>query len=408
MSDLLNDFLQGLSKPATRAKVDNFLQSYGLSQNPFPPNRTIVPEIIYGQDRCVKQFLSTTAEILNSKEPQRRALAVVAGTGGGKTHFLSYCNFAFPQVSSKFGQKFVQSSFIAGSGKMIDLLRNILRDADEFCKKSDGCDFLTALVGELSFSKERQKYVETIAIPEVRECIKKLLEGYSSSSQLNSKFDLLLGNARKWINAETLSPAEKRQLGVLSRISTPAIAVKVIRELFSLARKLNVFHGLFLSIDEIESLFTRGLSPAQIQAFLQDIRYFYDESVRDNQGFDLLLVTASTTTGASNLIRFNQPMYQRFGYEKDVVLLLSQIDSVGAAIEFAHRYIDYYASKWKDENPKSTRPNPAHNIITAKEIEAAFNSASSGTGRVAPGALLDILHKVIQDKRGASNIQPAT
>lgn len=402
MSDLLNDFLQGISKPATRVKIDNFIESYGLSQNPFPPNRTIVPEVIYGQEKAVTRFLDTAAELLNSKEPQRRALAVVGGTGGGKTHFLSYCNYAFPQVAEKFGQKFVQSNFSAGSGKMIDLLKNILHDADEYCKKIDGCDFLTALTGGLSYSNQSEQLINEVALNDLRACLTKLTDNYSrTGNDIGSKFETLQSAARKWINAEALSVSEKKQLGVLSRIASPTMAVKVIRELFSLARRLDIFHGLFLAIDEIESLFTRGLSPAQIQAFLQDVRYFYDESVRDNQGFDLFLLTASTTTGANNLIKFNQPMYQRFGYDKDVVLLLTQIGSVGAAVGFANDYVDYYAAKWKKQNPKATAKFRARDILTAMEIEGAFNRASVGTGRVAPGALLDLLHRIVQDKRSS-------
>jgi hypothetical protein len=400
MTDPLKSFLSGIHRPVNKAAVDNVYVDFGLGQNPFPPNRMIVPDVIYGQDQSVNRFFNTCVEIFSAKSPQRRAVAVVAGTGGGKTHFLQYCRHSFPKIADKFGQRFVLSEFVAGSGKMIDLIRNILRDADELCKQLDGCDFLTALLRELHKHKNSADYLDAIQIMEVRECLKRLM--LFPSAKPDVAFDLAIGIARKWINAETLSQTEKRRLGIVSRISTPAFAVKVVRELFSLASRLQLFQGLFLCIDEIESLFTRGLSPAQIQAFLQDIRYFYDESVRDEQGFDLLLLTASTTTGAENLLKFNPPIFQRFGYERDNRLLLNQIGSVGDAVEFSYKYVDYFADKWKAENIKLKPPQAARTIISPKQIEVAFLAASAGARAAAPGSLLDLLHKTVQARFGTA------
>jgi hypothetical protein len=397
MTDPLKNFLKDIQKPVNKQAANIALEKFGLELNPFPPNRMIVPDVIYGQDQNVNRFLTTSVEILNASAPQRRAVAIVAGTGGGKTHFLQYCRHAFPQVSKKFGQRFILSEFVAGSGKMMDLIRNIIRDSDEMCKELDGCDFLTAIVRELEIQKAPDEHLEKLRIPEVREVLSRLLS--VKRAQPDFSFEMMISFARKWISAETLTQTEKRKLGLVSRISTPAFAVKVLRELFSLARKLHLFHGLFICIDEIESLFTRGLSPAQIQAFLQDVRYFYDESVRDEQGFDLLLLTASTTTGADNLLKVNPPIFQRFGYERDNRLLLNQIESVGDAIEFSYKYVDYYNDKWK-ENNRSRPEQAARNIITPKEIETAFIAASAGHRAAAPGSLLDLLHKTIQEKFG--------
>jgi hypothetical protein len=399
MSDPLENFLTGIHRQVSKVPVENAFSEYGLGQNPFPPNRTITPDVIYGQDNNVHRFLSTCVEIFSANEPQRRAVAVVAGTGGGKSHFLRYCQNAFPKLSSKYEQRFVLSEFIAGSGKMIDLIRTILRDTDLFCRDLDSCDFLVALVRQL---KSDQSHLEHIKQPDVRTCLKKLC---AAAVAKDNSLEYMLVTARKWINAEALSQTEKKQLGIVSRLTTPAMAVQVLKELFVLARKVQLFEGLFLCIDEIESLFTRGMSPSQITAFLQDIRYFYDESVRDNEGFDLLLLTASTTTGASNLLRFNPPIFQRFGYERENRLLLTQIASAVEAVDFSYKYVDHFADKWRETKPKAKATKSARAIISAKEIESAFVTASAGGPAAAPGSLLDRLHNTVQDKFSDSTQQ---
>lgn len=401
MTDPLKHFLKEMQKPASRSKMHDIFNSFGLAQNPFPPNRMIVSQVIYGQDESVTRFLTTTVDIFKSNKPQRRAIAIVAGTGGGKTHFLQYCRQAFPQVANTFGQVFVLSEFQAGSGKMLDLIRSILRDTDELCKEKNGCDFLTAIIQELN-SQCAIELLDELRIVEIATCLKTLMRAYRPSTKGDSSFDLVLSIARKWINAETLSQTEKRKLGVMSRISTSALAVKVLRELFSLARKLQLFQGLLLCLDEIETLFTRGLSLSQVQNFLAELRYFYDESVREDEGFDLMLLTASTTTGASNLQKVNQPIFQRFGYEKEVRLLLNQITSVGDAVEFAYNYVDYFNARWKQSNKGKPEHEP-RTIVSPKEIENAFVMASGGGPMAAPGSLLDILYNTVQEKYGLAS-----
>lgn len=55
--------------------------------------------------------------------------------------------------------------------------------------------------------------------------------------------------------------------------------IRVMTELFSLARYQGLFKGVMVCLDEIEAIFSSGVSTSRIQSFLQDLRYLFDEAV---------------------------------------------------------------------------------------------------------------------------------
>jgi hypothetical protein len=92
--------LIGEQIPKIEPSIDPFLATFGLARNPFPPARTIIPQILYDQQDAIEKFASAVREILQS-EPQRRSIGIIGGTGGGKTHFLRHCQF----LVTEFGQR---------------------------------------------------------------------------------------------------------------------------------------------------------------------------------------------------------------------------------------------------------------------------------------------------------------
>jgi hypothetical protein len=122
--------LIGEPTPQEAEGVDPFFASYGLGRNPFPPSRTIIPQILYNQEDGVNKFAARVKDLIQS-EPQRRSLGIVGGTGGGKTHFLRYCQELMSNFAKDTGRYFIVVEFPAGTGSVLQLVREIFRRADE-------------------------------------------------------------------------------------------------------------------------------------------------------------------------------------------------------------------------------------------------------------------------------------
>jgi hypothetical protein len=177
-----------------------------------------------------------------------------------------------------------------------------------------------------------------------------------------------------------------------------------------LARSLDIIEGVVLCLDEVETLFTSGQRPAKYQAFLQDLRYLYDESLRNNLGYSLLMLSASTTLGADNLRDVNYPVYQRLGFAGDARAELAPIAGVVDARDFAYVYIDFAHEQWKMQKPSQQSLKNPKELLSEKEIEDAYRSAFAATdatlrgeGQVYQASLLDALYRKVEAKvRSAS------
>ena len=180
-----------------------------------------------------------------------------------------------------------------------------------------------------------------------------------------------------------------------------------MREALTLGRLLKIFEGMMLCLDEIETLFI--LRPGQYQAFLQEIRYFYDEAVKDESGYSLLMLSASTPYGAELLSGVNYPVYQRLGFEADSKVELNPISGVVDAREFSLFYINYNHDAWKEKNPDKNPINKPKDIIEEKEIEEAYRIALGVSdrkfkieGKVNQAPLLEALYQKVEKKREQS------
>ena len=156
-----------------------------------------------------------------------------------------------------------------------------------------------------------------------------------------------------------------------------------------------------LCLDELETLFSGSQSSSKIQGFLQDIRYFFDEAVRGDSGYSLLLLSASTPLGTANLRNYSYPLYQRLGFEEESRAELLPIASTREVKEIADIYIEYELNRVKSGSRKFP------DILTAAELEEAYRSAATTdrTAQTAPvqrvnqGQLLQALHAIVERKR---------
>ena len=396
-----------LDSSATQAVPDAFFAKFGLRRNPFPANRTIMPEVLYNQDQAITRFAEIFRQILVG-EPQRRALAVLAGTGGGKTHFLRHCRWSAGMALERMSRALVFVEFQAGSGKLQDITREVLSACDSFLRDSRGEDFVGALVEGLSTEDDPLRLIRQ---EDLRAVAQNLLEAHKPGFKPKDRagvfgFEVLRELSRRWLSGATLTQTEKKYLGVTSRIDTASYAVRVITETLKVGRHLGLFEGLVLCLDEIETIFTRGTRASHYQSFLQDLRYLYDESVKDGNGYSLLLVSASTQYGAQLLRQVNYPVFQRLGFEQDQRVSLEPVAGVDQAKLFAQAYIDFEQSQFKKEfSQKNSKHFPA--LLSDSDIEQSYLTASgpNPTPRkeISQAPLLDALHKSVEQKKTAEN-----
>jgi len=388
---------------------DVFYARYGLRRNPFPANRTIFAEVLYNQDHAIARVAQLFKEIIGDT-PQRRAMAVLAGTGGGKTHFLRYCRKNLEGALKETPHRLLFVEFQAGSGRLQDLAKEMISASDAFCRDLREEDFITSLVRRLKEAEDKALLAQ-VHQDDLRSALSHVLESSALGFQPKDRagqygFDLLREVCRRWLAGATLSQTERKYLGVITRINTASMAVRVLTEAFQLARALNVFQGIVLCLDEIETIFTRGQRTAQYQAFLQDLRFLYDESEKSGNGYSLFLLSASTSYGASSLRQVNYPIFQRLGFDENQRIALHPIVGSEEAKRFAETYMDFEREQFRAETGTSGKRYP--DLLTSVEIEECLQIASTiddsrKANRSNQAPLLDALHKMVDEKHAAGS-----
>jgi len=398
----LRDLVLGSSE--AQQTRDPFFERYGLRRNPFPVNRTIFAEVLFNQEHAITKVAQLFKEIL-SNAPQRRAIAVLAGTGGGKTHFLRYCRRSLEGALKETERRLLFVEFQSGSGKLQDVAKEIISSSDSFCREIGEEDFITALIKRLRNGGDGA--LSELHQDDLRSAIGRVLESSKLGFQPKDRagqytFDLLREVCHRWMAGATLSPTERKYLGVITRINTASMAVRVLTEALQLSRALGLFHGVVLCLDEIETIFTRGQRPAQYQAFLQDLRFLYDEAEKLGKGYSLFLLSASTPYGARSLQQVNFPIFQRLGFEENQRVILNPISGLDEAKRFASVYIDFEKEQFLKEGGKP--PRKAIELLSEGEIGEALVAAAGGDDakksfRVNQAPLLEALHRIAEDKR---------
>lgn len=404
----LADRLQSHSGTSLTERSDEFFERHGHTRNPFPPARTIWPEVLYNQDDAVDRFAQAAKAVVGSSQVERRAVAILGGTGVGKTHFLRHARLVFEQHCKAQCYRFAFVDFQAGAGRIQELVRSTHDALDHAFRALGAADFPTALVDALANPPERMKTLEQVQPAEFRSALEVLVEARRASATPGKySFEALREMFERWLRGGTLGQTERKYLKVFGRLGTGTMAIRVLSEALALARKLDVLQGVLFCLDELEALFNAGLKPLQVQSFLQDLRYLFDESSNTKgarfSGYSLLFLSASTPTGAGYLQNVNQPLYQRLGFEQQDRVTLRPITGPVDACNFAAEYIKFDRDNWKALNRLKDVMLFAP-VLMDREIEAAYRTAVGprGTGEVSQAALLESLSRMVEEKRTGS------
>lgn len=397
MTSMLGSLLQDAA--GSEQVVSHFLSSYGLLRNPFPPARTIYPEVIYNQERAVKLFADGVKAIIRP-EIARRSLAVLGGTGQGKSHFQRHCQFEVKQ----YNLPVVSVEFLAGTSSAATLVRDIFRAADEYSKGLGEEDLLSAVITRLqpgNFGPVRQT--------DLRNALGTLARSRGANfvpEDMYHRFtsDALHDVCRRWVVGETITQTERRYLHVSGRLSTASLMIRVMTEIFALARQQGLFKGVMLCLDEVEALFFSGVSARKIQAFLQDLRYLFDEAFGQSSGYSLLVVAGSTLRGAQDLREYNYPLFQRLGFETEARVQLQEVQDLNEARRFADVYLEFERQRFNRARNANISIERSRSLITDSDLKLAFfGSEGAHTADTRNQArLLEGLHRIVEEKRKAA------
>lgn len=397
MNSLLDDLLSNIA--AAKPHSDAFFASYGMSRNPFPPARTIYPEVIYNQEDALRRFAAGMAAVLGDGIT-RRSMGVLGETGQGKSHFQRHCQ----HVVRSRRLPIVAVEFLAGTGSAQILVREIYRAADEHVREANQLDLLTAII-----IRAADNGLGPVRQSDLRSALTTLMRAsradYVPQDQ-NQRFDFqtLVDTCRRWLVGETLTQTEKRWLRVSGRLSSGSLMVRVMTELFALARSQDLFEGVMLCLDEVEAIFSSGVPTARIQAFLQDVRYLFDEALGQSSGYSLMVLSGSTGRGASFLANYNYPLFQRLGFEGEARVSLHQVQSVEEARLFANVYLLHEYAETAGANATEQGRIKALTLVDQAEIERAFlgPGLAAGGDQRSQARLLEELHRIVEAKREAA------
>jgi len=394
MTSTLGNLLKGVA--GSEERKSEFLASYGMGRNPFPPARTIYAEVIYNQEEAIRKFAGGVGAVVG-KDIARRSLAVLGGTGQGKSHFQRHCQFEVKANQLPI----VTVEFLAGTGSAVVLVREVFRAADEHVKLVGEYDLLSAVVNRIEGNQ-----LGPVRQTDLRNALLKLVEagqeGYVPQDMYH-RFDYptLLDVCRRWIVGDTLTQSEKRYLRVSGRLSSGSLMVRVMTELFSLARQQNLFKGVMICLDELEAVFSSGVSTSRIQSFLQDLRYLFDEALGQNSGYSLLVVSGSTGRGADKLRDYNYPLFQRLGFEAEARSVLHQVKDLEQARRFADVYLEHEREAFVKKTGTQVSIEKARSLITESDLRGAFHgqSGSPTADERNQARLLEELHRIVEAKR---------
>ena len=397
MTSTLGSLLKNVAGSADRKS--EFLASYGMRRNPFPPARTIYPEVIYNQGEAIQKFAGHVSAIVGD-DLARRSLAILGGTGQGKSHFQRHCQY---EVKAN-DLPIVTVEFLAGTGSAIVLVREMFRAADEYVKLVGEHDLLSAVVNRIE-----ENSLGPVRQTDLRAALMTLFaaskEGYVPHDSFGRfDFQALLDVCRRWIVGDTLSQTERRYLRVSGRLSSGSLMIRVMTELFSLARYQGLFKGVMVCLDEIEAIFSSGVSTSRIQSFLQDLRYLFDEAVGRDSGYSLLIVSGSTARGADNLRNYNYPLFQRLGFEVEARAMLHQVKDLEQARNFADVYLRHERDEFVKEVKTPITLDKARSLISDSDIRRAFlgDSLVPSSDERNQARLLEELHRIVEEKRAAA------
>lgn len=86
----------------------------------------------------------------------------------------------------------------------------------------------------------------------------------------------LVRNLTTWVKRGALTEAQSRKLGLGQKLDWEGELIPIVGEILTLARETGILGTFFLFIDQLEDLFSKGLTPVRRSRVLTDLRALID------------------------------------------------------------------------------------------------------------------------------------
>ncbi len=180
----------------------------------------------------------------------------------------------------------------------------------------------------------------------------------------------LVRNLTTWVKRGTLTEAQSRKLGLAHRLDWEGELIPIVGEILILAREVGLLGTFFLFIDQLEDLFSKGLTPVRRSRVLTDLRALID--VVDSGAPMGLLLSWAPSFDAE--IRTQYPaVYTRLARRRVDLPLLEL------------RYATGFADTWMKGQHDKPGYNPAKQPSAADLSDRAWIALRAKGGLLPPG-----------------------
>ena len=330
-------------------------EKYGFRRNPFPGHEEEFSEFIYGQDEAKQVFLERFKQF--HRDRNVNTLLIVADHRVGKTNFLRYYYYRLEKMLQRISR--TEAPFLpiytrAYEYDFFFIYQQIIEKLPE--------DILIDLFDSLTKNPLPQDFPDTDLSRALRKTGKDYADPEFDQEERISLFC-------RWLRGgyRSLNKLQREDLGVRENITNSPVGSRFLRDLLEIMRERKILNGLVFFFDEFERLVGAGLSRAQKDRYLNDIRNFISDFQRG-----AFFTFAITPAGLAVLQRNNPAIPPRLGTQ----LQLQNLESEKEALEFTQIYIDYFRQEKKKD------------ILTRDQISNVFLREKERDQKVRQGNFL--------------------
>lgn len=344
---LKDTFVEELLGEDIKARTNPF-EKYGFVRNPFPGHEEEFFEFIYGQDEAKKVFIERFKQF--HRDRNVNTLLIVADHRIGKTNFLRYYHYRLEKMMQSKQISQTEAPFLpiytrAYEYDFFFIYQQIIEKLPE--------DIFIRLYDSLEKKPLPQDFPDT----ELSRALRK-----TGKDMANSEFDQdkRISLFRRWLRGgyRSLNKLEKEELGVKDNIANSPVGARFLRDLIEIMRDRKILNGLVLFFDEFERLVGAGLSRAQKDRYLNDIRNFISDFQRG-----AFFTFAITPAGLAELQKIYPAIPPRLGTQ----LQLRNLESEKEAFGFTQIYIDHFRQLEEKKEDILTRDQISNVFLREKE-----------------------------------------
>ncbi len=360
---------EGLRRP-------NPFERYGFLKNPFPKAGDQTAEPCYNQDDVKTAFKDKFLSFAQSEGQTSHRLLILGDHRVGKTNFLLYSQRQISKLQNEgVLEGFVPLYIVVSSDNFLrDVHRSLIVELENRVFLVFFETILRNYEGALfQDSSDFKRAIDTIVKP----LQPKLQEGIDETD---------VRRFAKWFSGEKCTQKELQALGgIFSSIDTSSLAIKYFRDFVNLSRRLDVFKGLIILLDEFELIFGKAVTSSKRARYLQDLRHFID-----TMQVGTLLVVASLPAILTDFQRDYPALKNRLGDPIE----LSPIQDKKQAVGYARAYLDFERAIFLKQGGED---RDYDDIISESEIASTFEEVQKEY-RGRQGMFFDKLHNKVEEK----------